>query len=92
MVVGDVWVTYLALGSMTVEAGLGSAVTSAFPVVDVEVELEVDHLSGKLNESVRVAVHGTRRMERGMWSETGGECRWGWDEEEESERVSRETL
>ena len=75
--------TYLPLGSVAVEAGLGGAVAPAFPVVDVEVELEVDHLPGKLHKSVWVAVHRTRRMERGMWSGTGEECRWGWDEEEE---------
>ena len=75
--------TYLPLGGMAVEAGLGGAVAPAFPVVDVEVELEVDHLSRKLHESVWVAVHRTRRMGRGMRSERGEECRWGWDEEEE---------
>lgn len=64
--------TYLPLGSMTVEAGLGSAVTPALSVVNVDVELEVDHLSVKLDESVRVAVHRTRRAERGMRSEGEG--------------------
>ena len=52
--------TYLPLGGMTVEAGLGGAVTSALPVVDVGVELEVDHFSGKLDESARVAIHRAR--------------------------------
>ena len=75
--------TYLPLGSMTVEAGLGGAVTPALPVVNVEVELEVDHFSVKLDESVWVAVHRIRRAGRGMWSGRGEVCRWGWDEEEE---------
>ena len=74
-------VTYLPLGSMAVEAGLGGAVAPAFPVVDVEVELEVNHFAVELYESVRVAVHGARRTERGM-SVGREDCRWGWDEEE----------
>jgi hypothetical protein len=57
---------------MTVEAGLSGAVTPALSVVHVEVELKVDHLSGKLDESVRVAVHRTLVMESGMRSEGGG--------------------
>ena len=52
-------VTYLPLGSMTVEAGLGGAVAPALSVVHVE--LKVDHLSVELYESVRVAFHRTRR-------------------------------
>jgi hypothetical protein len=39
----------LPLGRVTVEAGLGSAVTPALPVVNVEVELKVDHFSVKLD-------------------------------------------
>ena len=58
---GDVCVTYLPLGSMAVEAGLGSAVAPALPVVHVEVELKVDHLSVELDESVWVVFHRTLR-------------------------------
>lgn len=58
-------VTYLALGSMAVEAGLGGAVAPALTVVHVEVELKVDHLSVKLYESVWVAFHRTRKKARG---------------------------
>lgn len=58
-------VTYLALGSMTVEAGLGGAVAPALTMVHVEVQLEVDHLSVKLYESVWVAFHRTRKRARG---------------------------
>lgn len=46
---GLVCVTYLPLGSMAVQTGLGSAVASALPVVDVEVEWELGHLSAKLD-------------------------------------------
>jgi len=58
---------------MTVEAGLGGAVAPALPVVYVEVELKVDHLSVKLYESVWVVFHRTRREGygrngRGVWS------------------------
>ena len=65
--------TYLPLGSMAVEAGLGGAVAPALSVVHVEVELKVDHLSVKLDESVRVVFHRTRRegcgrKGRGQWS------------------------
>ena len=66
------YVTYLPLGSMTVEAGLGGAVAPAFPMVDVEVELEVDHLPVKLYESVRVAVHEARGAVKGMSVGEGG--------------------
>lgn len=48
---------YLALGCVAVETGLGGTVSSAFPVVDVDVELKVNHLSVELDESVRVGVH-----------------------------------
>jgi hypothetical protein len=48
---------------MTVKAGLSSAVSPALPVVNVEVELKVDHFSAKLDESVGMIVHRTRRME-----------------------------
>jgi len=58
---GCVRVTYLPLGSMTVEAGLGGAVAPALSVVHVEVKLKVDHLSVELYESVWVAFHRTRR-------------------------------
>ena len=58
-------VAYLALGGMAVEAGLGGAVAPALSVVHVEVELKVDHLSVELYESVWVAFHRTRRVERG---------------------------
>jgi len=57
---GGVYVTYLPLGSMTVEAGLGGAVTPALSVVTVKVKLKVDHLSVKLDESVWLAIHGRR--------------------------------
>ena len=57
---------------MAVETGLGGAVAPAFPVVDIEVELEVDHLSVELHESVRVAVHGAWRTEKGMLVGKGG--------------------
>lgn len=57
---------------MTVEAGLGGAVAPAFPMVDVQVELEVDHLPVKLHESVRVAVHEARRAVNGMSVGEGG--------------------
>ena len=78
-------VTYLPLGSMAVEAGLGGAVAPALSVVHVEVKLEVDHLSVKLNESVWVAFHRTRRVERGVLLAGRGEgcVGRGWDEEEE---------
>jgi hypothetical protein len=49
---------------VAVEARLGGAVTPALSVVNVEVELKVDHLSVKLDESAWVAVHGTRQVER----------------------------
>ena len=62
-----VCMTYLPLGSMTVEAGLSSAVTPALPMVDVEVELKVYHFSVKLDQSVWVAVH--RRWGRERWGE-----------------------
>ena len=72
-----VYDTHLPLGSMTVEAGLGSAVSSALPVVNVEVELKVDHFSTKLDESVGMIVHRTREMEKGRWSKgERGWCRW----------------
>ena len=61
--------TYLPLGGMTVETGLGGAVAPTLSVVNVEVELEVDHLSVKLDESVRVAVHGTQWAGKGMGRE-----------------------
>ena len=60
--------TYLPLGSMAVETGLGSAVTPALSVVHVEVQLKVHHLSVKLYESVWVIVHRTRRVKRGIRS------------------------
>ena len=77
-------VTYLPLGSMAVEAGLGSAVTPALPVVDVEVQLKVDHLSVELNKSVRVAVHETRKGKTGNAVGKGGGVTlgMGWEEEE----------
>jgi len=65
-------VTYLPLGSMTVEARLGGAVAPAFPVVDVEIELEVHHFPVELHESVRVAVHEARRAVKGMSVGEGG--------------------
>jgi hypothetical protein len=65
---------------MAVKTGLGSAVASALPVVDVEVEWELGHLSVKLDESGRVIVHMVQKMEKGIWSEGEREvCRWGWD-------------
>jgi len=63
-----VLVTYLPLGSMTVETRLGGAVTPALSVVHIEVELEVHHLSVELDESVWVSVHRTRKLERGIRS------------------------
>lgn len=68
---GGVYDTYLPLRGMTVEARLGSAVSPALPVVNIEVKLEVDHFSAKLDESAGVIVHRTRRVKKGMWS--GGE-------------------
>lgn len=56
--------TYLPLGSMTVKAGLSGAVTPALAMVNVEVELEVDHFSVELNESVRVIIHVTGESKR----------------------------
>jgi hypothetical protein len=68
---------------MTVQAGLGSAVTPALPVVNVEVKLEVDHLSVKLDESVGMIVHRPVKAERCVWSEGREEDVVGdWDGEE----------
>ena len=73
--------TYLPLGSMTVEAGLGSAVSPTLPVVNVEVVLKVDHFSTKLDESVGVIVH--IELERGIVGKGREESVVGeWDEEE----------
>lgn len=74
---------------MTVEARLGSAVSPALPVVNVEVELKVDHFSTKLNESAGMIVHRTRKEKGRYGPEKGREgwCRWGWDEEELRERA-----
>ena len=63
-------VTYLPLGSMAVEAGLGGAVAPALTVVHVEVQLKVDHLSVELYESVWVVFHRTRKRAGG---DGGGE-------------------
>lgn len=62
--------TYLALGSMAVEAGLGGAVAPALSVVHVEVELKVDHLPVELGESYRVGVHGGERDVAGRGEES----------------------
>ena len=72
--------TYLPLGIMTVEAGLGSTVTPTFPTVDVEVELDVGYVFRNLHELVFMTFQRTRRRERGMWSETGEEHHLGWRE------------
>jgi hypothetical protein len=66
---------------MTVEAGLGSAVSPALPVVNVEVELKVNHFSTKLDESVGMIVHIELGRDMGRKGREEG-CRWGWDEEE----------
>ena len=58
---------------MAVKAGLGSAVSPALPVVNIEIQLEVDHFSAKLNESVGMIVHRTRKIEYGIWSGRRGE-------------------
>lgn len=79
---------YLPLGGMAVEAGLGGTVASALPVVHVEVELKVDHLSVELRESDWVGVHRTRRRGGGE----GCVCRWEWDEEEEEWRGRAELI
>ena len=77
---GAVCVTYLPLGSIAIEMGLGGVPS----VVHIEVGLKVDHLSVKLYESVGRVYNKTREMEGGVVRRGGKRYRWGWDGERRS--------
>lgn len=51
--------TYLPLGGMAVKAELGSAVMCALPMVDIEVERELSHLSVNSTHA-HALIHTTR--------------------------------